>query len=79
MLFSGQGNWIGILHHTVNVHSWILPYSDCNGCNHGPLLEERTKGWLEKDSPAHCALREIVMDSYLHRNITYYLNCRYVF
>lgn len=22
-----QGMWIGVLHHVVNVHSWILPYS----------------------------------------------------
>ncbi|XP_062570141.1 uncharacterized protein LOC134232209 [Saccostrea cucullata] len=70
------GNWIGILHHTVNVHTWVLPYSDINECNHGPLTEERTKGWLEKDSPAHVALREIVLDKRLQNNVPYYLNCR---
>ncbi|XP_061186901.1 uncharacterized protein LOC133195031 [Saccostrea echinata] len=70
------GKWIGILHHTVNVHTWVLPYSDINECNHAPLTEEPTKGWLEKDSPAHVALREIVLDKRLQNNVTYYLNCR---
>lgn len=79
MYFFLKGNWIGILHHTVNVHSWVLSYSNINECNHGPLTEERTKGWLEKDSPAHVALREIVLDKRLQNNVTYYLNCRLVF
>lgn len=49
--------WIGVLHHVVNVHSWILPYSSSNKCEHGPLTSAREKGWLEKDSPAHVSLR----------------------
>lgn len=70
------GMWIGVLHHVVNVHSWILPYSSSNKCEHGPLTSAREKGWLEKDSPAHVSLRSIVLDKRLLNNIPYYLNCR---
>lgn len=70
--------WIGVLHHVVNVHSWILPYSSSNKCEHGPLTSAREKGWLEKDSPAHVSLRSIVLDKRLLNNIPYYLNCRFI-
>lgn len=72
-----QGTWIGVLHHVVNVHEWVLPYSSTNRCEHGPLTSEREKGWLERDSPAHVALRHIVLDKRLLNNIPYYLNFRY--
>lgn len=74
-----KGNWIRILHHTINVHSWVLSYSNIYECSHGPLTEERTKGWLEIYSPAHVAIREIVLDESLRNNGTFYLNCRSVF
>ncbi|XP_063405831.1 uncharacterized protein LOC134689792 [Mytilus trossulus] len=71
--------WFGILHHVVNEHIWILSYDDTfhnNTCNHGPLPEEREKSYMEKGSDAHKALRSIVMDDRLIKNILYYLNCR---
>lgn len=71
-----KGTWIGVLHHVVNVHEWVLPYSSTNRCEHGPLTSEREKGWLERDSPAHVALRHIVLDKRLLNNIPYYLNFR---
>lgn len=72
------GVWFGLLHHVTNEHEWILPYNDSgiNACQHGPLTEERTKGWLEKNSPAHNALRYVVMDKRRLNQIHYYLNCR---
>ncbi|XP_052715271.1 uncharacterized protein LOC128188330 [Crassostrea angulata] len=72
------GIWFGLLHHVTDEHEWILSYSDngINACQHGPLTEERTKGWLKKDSPAHIALRHVVMDKRRLNQIHYYLNCR---
>lgn len=73
-----QGIWFGLLHHVTDEHEWILSYSDngINACQHGPLTEERTKGWLKKNSPAHIALRHVVMDKRRLNQIHYYLNCR---
>lgn len=70
------GIWFGLLHHVTDEHEWILSYSDngINACQHGPLTEERTEGWLKKDSPAHIALRHVVMDKRRLNQIHYYLN-----
>lgn len=72
--------WYGILHHVVDEHEWVASYEreDVSNirCNHGPLPPDRNKAYLEKDSDAHNALRNIVMDKRLHNNIHYYLNCR---
>ena len=75
-----QGIWYGIVHHTVNEHEWILPYSDAGPsvCQHGPLSAEREKGWLKAGTPPHDALIQIVMDKNLLRKIPYYLKCRRV-
>ncbi|XP_052694407.1 uncharacterized protein LOC128172674 [Crassostrea angulata] len=72
------GMWFGVIHHVVNEHEWILPYrvGARSSCLHGPLTEERDKGWLEPGSPAHVALRDIVRDKRLVKKIPYYLNCR---
>lgn len=72
-----QGMWIGVLHHVVDEHEWIFAYSTSNKCEHGPLSSERDKGWLKKDSPAHCALRDIVLNKRLINNIPHYTNFRY--
>ena len=72
--------WLGVIHHVVNEHEWILPYriGSKSSCMHGPLTEEREKGWLEAGSPAHAALRDIVKDKRLLKKIPYYSNCRFV-
>ncbi|XP_076100577.1 uncharacterized protein LOC143069695 isoform X1 [Mytilus galloprovincialis] len=74
-----KGSWFKILHHVVNEHTWLLSYDDSfdnNKCNHGPLSEERENKYMEKGSDAHTALRYIVMDIRLLKDIPYYLNCR---
>ncbi|XP_038062591.1 uncharacterized protein LOC119733083 [Patiria miniata] len=71
--------WISYLHHVVNEHEWIVTNGLTSGtCNHGELSgEERKRPWLEKDSPEHQALRKLVFDVYLMKNIHYYRNFRH--
>ena len=62
--------WTSIIYHITNVHQW-----DGNElfdhCAHDTLSpdEEQTKGWLERNGPAHNALVKIVKDSRLQRDI----------
>ena len=72
--------WFGVIHHVVNEHEWILPYrtGGKSFCQHGPLTEDRKKGWLVAGSPAHNALGDIVCDERLLKKIPYFLNCRFV-
>lgn len=75
--------WIGVLHHIVNEHEWVLPHGndDSFECSHGPLNEnERDKEWLHpaKNSTTIRDLANIVMDKRLFNNVHYYLNFRYV-
>ena len=72
--------WIGILHHVVNEHEWILGEGRGEGkCGHGILSEEeRTKLWLSKSSPAQNALRQIVLKKRFLNEIPYYTNFRLV-
>ncbi|PIK62610.1 hypothetical protein BSL78_00506 [Apostichopus japonicus] len=61
----------GILHHVVGDHEWALGDGVSPACcQHGPLPASQKD--LEPDSPAHAALREIVLDMNLIRNIKYY-------
>lgn len=78
LFFYLQGTWLGVIHHAVNEHEWVLPYKigSKSKCLHGPLTEEREKGWLEAESPAHGALRDIMKDKRLLKKVPYYLNCR---
>jgi hypothetical protein len=73
--------WVGVLHHVVGEHEWMLPYSDngTSACKHDPFTGEETrdKEYLVKGSPAHEALRKIILDKRLLHNIPYYLNFRY--
>eukprot|EP00105_Crassostrea_gigas_P038421 XP_019922569.1 PREDICTED: uncharacterized protein LOC105327681 [Crassostrea gigas] len=72
------GIWCGVIHHVIGEHEWILPYriggKSC--CEHGPLTEEGDKDYLVAGSPAHVALREIVLDKHLLKKIPYFLHCR---
>ncbi|XP_055998952.1 uncharacterized protein LOC130047616 [Ostrea edulis] len=71
--------WCGIVHHIVGEHEWSMSYSSNfygeNKCQHGPLEGEQ-KEWLEKGSPAHKALIEIVFNKRLLNKIPYYVNFR---
>lgn len=70
--------WMGILHHIVDVHEWILEEGNNGGkCSHGLLNEEeRNKPLLKKESPAHKALTKIVLDKRFLNTIPYYTNFR---
>lgn len=72
--------WFGVIHHDANEQERILPQrvGARSSFLHGPLTEERNKGWLEPGSPAHVALRDIVRDKRLVKKISYNLNCRFV-
>lgn len=61
--------WISIIHHVVNVHHFSGEYFQ--HCAHPCLSdnEQRRKKWLEPLSPAHNALKEIVMKKTLLTDI----------
>ena len=69
--------WISIVHHSANIHSWDSAdlYHECPH----PLIpreEARTKRWLRPGSPAHEALKEVVFDKTLLKDIEQLtLNC----
>lgn len=65
--FSGDVGW------------WFLPYSDggISAYAHDPLLDPTGDNvWMTKGTPAHEALRKIVLDKRFLNNIHYYLNFR---
>ena len=67
-----QVKWIGLLHHIVNEHKWAL-----GECEHDELEENRQKPWLEKSSPPHNTLRELMMSSYFMNTWVHYVNFRF--
>ena len=62
--------WISIVYHTANIHSWDSAdlYHECL---HPPIPrdEARSKQWLRPGSPAHEALKEVVFDKTLLKDI----------
>ena len=70
-----------MLHHVVDEHVWALYGGETGGrCAHEQLdEEERKKPWLKKNSPAHDALRKIIMDKRLLNTLKYYTNFRLVY
>ena len=62
--------WISIVHHTANIHQWDSAdlYHECP---HPPIPRDvaRTKRWLRPGSPAHEALKEVVFDKNLLKDI----------
>ena len=62
--------WISIVHHSANVHHWDSAdlYHECA---HPPIPRNvaRTKRWLRPGSPAHEALKEVVFDKNLLKDI----------
>ena len=62
--------WISIVHHIANIHSWDS--ADCHHqCAHPPIPrdEARTKWWLRPGLPAHEALKEVLFDKKLLKDI----------
>lgn len=75
-----KDKWIGILHHIVDEHEWVISegINECK-CEHEPLQEEeRNKPWLSKDLSSHKALRKIVLDKRFLNKLDYYKNFRCV-
>ncbi|XP_028392995.1 uncharacterized protein LOC114517456 [Dendronephthya gigantea] len=73
-----KDKWIGILHHVVDEHAWVLEEGVNGGkCEHDPLNEsERKKPWLKKESSAHKALAKIILDTRFLNTLVYYVNFR---
>ncbi|XP_067854453.1 uncharacterized protein [Heptranchias perlo] len=74
-----MSRWRSILHHTVNMHEWLLgDGSTAASCEHGPLAvkEVKNKKWLKAGSPAHDALRGVVYDKWLTSNLSYFVQAR---
>ena len=62
--------WISIVHHTANIHQWDSA-DYYHECPHPPIPRNvaRTKRWLRPGSPAHEALKEVVFDKKLLKDI----------
>ena len=62
--------WISIEHHTADIHSWDSA-DIYHKCPHPPIPrdEARKKRWLQPGSAAHDALREVVFDKKLLKDI----------
>ena len=62
--------WISIVYHTANIHSWDSA-DTYHQCAHPPIPRDvaRTKRWLRPGSPAHEALKEVVFDKNLLKDI----------
>lgn len=63
--------WTSIIHHTVNIHSWTSN-SKFHQCAHPPLAaeEQRKKKWLNVGSEAHSALKSVVLEDKLLKDIS---------
>nr|XP_011431619.2 uncharacterized protein LOC105331212 [Crassostrea gigas] len=64
-------SWVSILHHVLNEHSFEGEIVTCAGCSHENLSpkEAREKKWLKRGSKAHNALKEVVQDKSLLKDI----------
>jgi len=62
--------WISLLYHVTNQHTWDH-HDFYHQCDHEPLAsdEKRKKKWLRQGSPALEALRKVVMDPRLVKDI----------
>ena len=62
--------WISIIHNVANIHLWN--YADIyHRCSHPPIPPDvaRTKCWLRPGSPAHDALKDVVLNKKLLKDI----------
>lgn len=58
--------WISILHHVADKHKWDSTelYNRCAHDPISPTAKQKTK-WLPQGSPAHEALKQVVLDKRL--------------
>lgn len=59
--------WLSCTHHVVNIHTW-------NGgmmsqCEHGEYPSDDRTAWLKQDSPAHDAMKSVVQNKKLLKDI----------
>ena len=71
----GNGNqcaekWKSIVYHTANIHHWD-GCQDFHECAHPPIPQEiaRRKKWLRVGAPAHDALKEVVWNKSLLKDV----------
>ncbi|KAJ8046721.1 hypothetical protein HOLleu_05492 [Holothuria leucospilota] len=70
--------WMGLLHHVVGRHEWALGYGGGPArCEHETLPESWKDKSIKEGSPAHIALREIVLDKRLLSSVDYYTRFRH--
>ena len=64
-----EESWTSMVHHIVDVHTFDGDI--VSSCPHEELTPEnrRKKKWLKKDSKAHNALKEVVLDKRLRKDI----------
>ena len=62
-------SWTSVVHHIVNQHTFTGEH--ITQCPHEPLDPKaaRKKKWLKKDTKAHNALKEVVLDKRLVKDI----------
>ncbi|XP_030262348.1 uncharacterized protein LOC115574863 [Sparus aurata] len=63
--------WLGLLHHVINEHKWVL-----GSCQHVDLESGGTQQWLVRGSMAHEALKAIVANKRWLKEIHKYLKFR---
>lgn len=63
--------WTGLLNHVTGERELSL-----DSCQHGPLEEDREKGWIEKGSVAHEVLSEIILSERWLKEVHKYLQFR---
>ncbi|KAL3874220.1 hypothetical protein ACJMK2_037265 [Sinanodonta woodiana] len=77
--FSVRTIYFNLLNHVVDKHEWLCPQDSAGKivrCQHGPLDSNREKGWLKPNSPAHVALRKLVLDKRFLNQTHHYLTFR---
>ena len=64
--------WVSLLSHVSNEHEWE-GFSLYHNCSHGELSDRdiEYKKWLPKNSPTYLALKEIVLDDNILRDLAY--------
>ena len=72
-LFIFEDNWLGVLHHIAGEHEWLD-----GECVHGPLVAEGGKTYLNKNSKAFEAIRNIVLDQRFLKSLNHYVTFRYI-
>jgi hypothetical protein len=76
-MYSPQASWTKCLHHVTGQHEWIdvSGYTDGH-CEHPAIAEDESHPSLEPTSPTVDALRDVIWDKKLLKNMDYYRNYR---